>query len=157
VEALIALPGIGRYTARAVACFAFGAQVPVVDTNVRRVLCGFAGRNLTEREVESLAQELLPAGRASEWNQALMDYGALVHRAIRSDRRSSEPFASSNRFWRGRIVDALRQHSALTFSGLLDAMPYPNRDEERVRGLVSTLHEEGLVEYDAASDRVALP
>jgi hypothetical protein len=40
---------------------------------------------------------------------------------------------------------------------LLDALPYPERDEERVRGLVRALHEEGMVEYDLSQDSVALP
>src|SRR5579872_4755747 len=76
VEELESLPGIGKYTARAVASFAFNLQVPVVDTNVRRVLSAFAGRELSERETWDLAERVLPTGRAADWNQALMDYGA---------------------------------------------------------------------------------
>jgi hypothetical protein len=41
--------------------------------------------------------------------------------------------------------------------GLLEALPYPNRDEERVRGMVKALHEEGMVEYDPGKDAVSLP
>lgn len=158
VEELERLPGIGKYTARAVASFALNMQVPVVDTNVRRVLSDFAGRELSERETWDLAQRVLPEGRAADWNQALMDYGALVRRARpRRTTRTSEPFASSNRFWRGRIVDALRERGRLGVDGLLEALPYPNRDEERVRGLVHTLHEEGMVVYDSGEDAVELP
>jgi A/G-specific adenine glycosylase len=62
------LPGIGPYTARAIACFAFGAQVTALDTNVRRVL----ERSLGTTDVEP------PAGRAWEWNQVLFDLGAQV-------------------------------------------------------------------------------
>jgi A/G-specific adenine glycosylase len=158
VQELEQLPGIGRYTSRAVACFAFGLQVPVVDTNVRRVLSSFAGRELSERETWQLAEQLLPEGRAVDWNQALMDYGALVERAKpRRLGRPSQPFASSNRFWRGRIVDALREHHALPLPALLEALPYPSKDEDRVRGLVRALHEEGMVWYDEGHDTVALP
>jgi A/G-specific adenine glycosylase len=158
VEQLERLPGIGKYTARAVASFAFGAQVPVVDTNVRRVLSTFAGRDLSERETWDLAERMLPHGRASDWNQALMDYGALVQKAVpRRSGQKPEPFASTNRFWRGRIIDALREHHRLPVERLLDALPYPERDEERVRGLVRALHEEGMVEYDLSQDSVALP
>lgn len=158
VETLETLPGIGRYTARAVASFAFGIQVPVVDTNVRRVLGGFAGRDLSDRETWELAERLLPAGRAADWNQALMDYGALVYRAKpkRTGKRS-EPFEHTNRFWRGRIVDALRHHPALSLDSLLEALPYPDVEEGRVRGLVRVLHEEGMIEYDADADSVSLP
>jgi A/G-specific adenine glycosylase len=158
VEALERLPGIGKYTARAVASFAFGVQVPVVDTNVRRVLSDWMGRELTDRETWELAHRLLPAGRAADWNQALMDYGALVKKAApRRIGKGAQPFASTNRFWRGRIIDALRDGGRLTMAGLLDALPYPNRDEERVRGLVRALHEEGMVRYDLSADEVALP
>lgn len=158
VEGLEKLPGIGKYTARAVASFAFGVQVPVVDTNVRRVLSDLAGRELTNRDTWDLAERVLPPNRAADWNQALMDYGALVKRATpRRSGRSSEPFASTNRFWRGRIVDALRERGRTTVSGLLEALPYPNRDEDRVRHLVHALHEEGMVSYDADEDAVELP
>lgn len=158
VEALETLPGVGKYTARAVASFAYGAQVAVVDTNVRRVLSGFAGRELSDRETWLLAERLLPAGRAADWNQALMDYGALVDRAKpRRSGKPSEPFERSNRFWRGRIIDALREHASLPVAGLLEALPYPDLEEERVRGLVRVLHEEGMVAYDADADSVSLP
>lgn len=158
VEDLEKLPGVGKYTARAVASFAFGAQVPVVDTNVRRVLSTFAGRDLTERETWDLAARLLPEGRAADWNGALMDYGALVQKAVpRRSGKKTEPFGTTNRFWRGRIVDALRLHGALNMDDLLNALPYPNRDEVRVRGLVRALHEEGMVEYDSSRDSLTLP
>lgn len=158
VEELERLPGIGKYTARAVASFAFGLQVPVVDTNVRRVLSDWVGRELSDRETWEIAERIVPEGRAADWNQALMDYGALVKRAApRKTGKPSEPFTSTNRFWRGRIVDALREHHALSMDRLLNALPYPDRDEGRVRGLVRALHEEGMVEYDADTETVALP
>ena len=83
MAALLALRGIGRYTAAAVACFAFGRQVATVDTNIRRVLQRvFVGPDATSRLAEralwALAERALPAGRAADWNQALMDLGATV-------------------------------------------------------------------------------
>jgi A/G-specific adenine glycosylase len=80
---LRALPGLGRYSASAVACFAFGARVPVVDTNVRRVL----GRALLRRDDVSMeaawrvAAQALPRDAAS-WSQALMDIGSRFCRAV---------------------------------------------------------------------------
>jgi adenine-specific DNA glycosylase len=122
------------------------------------VLSGFAGRELSPRETEDLAERLLPEGHASDWNQALMDYGALVQKATpKPSGKKAEPFASTNRFWRGRIVDALRERHALSMQALLDALPYPNRDEDRVRSLVRAMHEEGMVAYDAQGDAVSLP
>jgi A/G-specific adenine glycosylase len=74
------LKGIGRYTARAVACFAYDARVVVLDTNVRRVLArvlwGAVPPPLSE--LERAAEALLPAQAARRWNLALMDLGATV-------------------------------------------------------------------------------
>ena len=81
-EALRALPGIGRYTAGAVLSFAFGRDVAVLDTNVRRVLTRvFLGPRRSARvrgdaALWGLAQALVPAGRGYDFNQALMDFGA---------------------------------------------------------------------------------
>lgn len=156
-DALRHLPGIGRYTAHAVACFAYGAQIPVVDTNVRRVLSGYAGRELSEREAWELAADVLPAGRAEDWNQALMDYGATVYRARRTKRASpAAPFETTNRYWRGRIIDVLREHHTVPMPALLRSLP-GSADEYRVRTLVHALRDEGMVRYDADSDQVALP
>ena len=79
-KALRSLPGVGEYTANALACFAQGRQVAVVDTNVRRTL----GRifhwpsSPLDREVAATAERVLPEGKAWAWNQALMDLGATV-------------------------------------------------------------------------------
>ena len=79
-EALRSLPGVGDYTAAAVACFAHNAQTPVLDTNVRRVLGRFFfGQDWAQRsnrELLALAEAALPVGMAWSWNQALMDLGS---------------------------------------------------------------------------------
>jgi A/G-specific adenine glycosylase len=84
---LRALPGVGSYTAAAVASFAFGQRHPVLDTNVRRVLARLVGgRELAARGSASvaetrLAESLLPpadANRAAKWSVAMMELGALV-------------------------------------------------------------------------------
>jgi len=84
-DALLALPGVGSYTAAAVACFAFGLREAVVDTNVRRVLARLvtgseqAAPSLTRAET-FLATSLLPpdAETTRSWNVAVMELGALV-------------------------------------------------------------------------------
>jgi A/G-specific adenine glycosylase len=78
------LPGVGPYTARAVAAIAFGARVGAVDTNVRRVLGRVIGGwgGLPPGDLQRLADELVPAGRAAEWTHALMDVGALHCRPL---------------------------------------------------------------------------
>lgn len=82
-EELIKLPGVGRYTAGAVACFAYEKPVPAVDTNVKRVLqrvFGNAERGMRNAELWQLASSLVPktGKRAWKFNQALMELGALV-------------------------------------------------------------------------------
>jgi A/G-specific adenine glycosylase len=85
VDELLELPGVGQYTARAVAAFAFGKRVPVVDTNVRRVLAraidgdGEAGPASTTRDLAAMSAQL-PAGEADArtFNAAVMELGAVV-------------------------------------------------------------------------------
>lgn len=141
VDDLKSLPGVGPYTAGAVACFAYGADVSFVDTNIRRVLHRVAkGPELpaplmTPPEIQCLARDMLPVGKAYDWNQALMELGATVCRARRTDcehcplqhdcrarpsiqdvlqglpRRSvpaAQRFEQTSRYARGRIIDVLR-------------------------------------------------
>src|SRR6185503_5916389 len=80
-EELIKLPGVGRYTAGAVACFAYEKPVAAVDTNVKRVLERvFLGEGRREKDVWALAERLVPKNgkRAWRFNQAIMELGALV-------------------------------------------------------------------------------
>lgn len=96
-DALLSLPGVGSYTAAAVACFAYGANLPTIDTNLRRVLArlliGVDGAAIRPRAVEQLALAALPRGRAGDWNQALMDLGA-THCGATSPRCSDCPLAN---------------------------------------------------------------
>jgi A/G-specific adenine glycosylase len=84
LAALHRLPGVGRYTAGAVASIAFGADAVAVDTNIARVLSrvfrvrGQRGSAARARRLWSLAERVLPRGRAGDWNQALMDLGATI-------------------------------------------------------------------------------
>jgi A/G-specific adenine glycosylase len=76
LAALEALPGVGPYTARAVAAIAFGRHVGAVDTNVRRVLGRLVGRDHASKALQALAARHLPAAHAADWTAALMDVGA---------------------------------------------------------------------------------
>jgi A/G-specific adenine glycosylase len=79
-----ALPGVGRSTAGALLSFAFGIETPILDTNVKRLLSRiFVQRPSptsaqTERRLWRLSASLIPKGKAWAFNQALMDFGALV-------------------------------------------------------------------------------
>ena len=78
VEELERLPGIGPYTARAVACFAFGAAVPVLETNVRRVVLRLFPKLAHREDLWDLVAEILPRRSAYDWNQALMELGSTI-------------------------------------------------------------------------------
>src|SRR5205823_4906117 len=131
---LLTSPGIGRYTAGAIASFAFEQPVAIVDTNVRRVLARvFIGPVVANaKQAQQLADAALPREAAYAWNQALMDIGATICRidqplclvcplltdcharalpAVEPPARrgrASVPFERSDRYLRGRIVDAVR-------------------------------------------------
>jgi A/G-specific adenine glycosylase len=150
--ALQRLPGIGPYTASAVACFAHGARVAVADTNIARVLARcLAGRadrrTLTAGQVSALAESVLPARHARAHNLALMDLGATVCRArdpgcescplqrlctwhasgrpepVRATQRTPR-FETTSRFARGRIVEALRSAAdGLTLESIAALLP----------------------------------
>jgi A/G-specific adenine glycosylase len=77
-EALRALPGIGRYTAAAVASIAFDQPVAVVDGNVERVLQRVQGKNLSGEALWRAAEELLSRRRPGDFNQAMMELGATI-------------------------------------------------------------------------------
>jgi A/G-specific adenine glycosylase len=83
-DALIALPGIGKYTAHAMLYSAFNQSLPVVDVNIRRLLSRVFWKMpdrsalRPEEEIWPLATSLLPRGGTYDWNQALMDLGATV-------------------------------------------------------------------------------
>jgi A/G-specific adenine glycosylase len=124
---LRALPGVGEYTAAAVASFAFGERVAVVDTNVRRVVSRWDGVDHGTAALRERARELLPRARVADWNQAVMELGATVCTA-RSPRcgvcpvrscasrgrvlaapagRRQPRFEDTDRFVRGRVLAAL--------------------------------------------------
>lgn len=82
LDDLLALPGVGRYTARAVRVFAFSRDEAVVETNIARLLARVAGERLTQKPVQAIADSLVPAGEGWAWNQVLMDLGATVCRPV---------------------------------------------------------------------------
>jgi len=134
VDALLALPGVGDYTARAVAAFAFGLRHPVVDTNVRRVIAravlgqAEAGPPSTRRDLADM-QELLPLDEqdARQFNAGMMELGAIVCTA-RSPRCEACPIADLCR-WRAEGYPAYEGPRAAvqaTFAG----------SDRQVRGLI---------------------
>ena len=111
VAALERLPGVGPYTARAVAAIAFGRRVGAVDTNVRRVLARVATRDgkLPAADLQALADRVVPASRAKEWTHAVMDVGATFCRP-RRPRCDACPALRWCRYARGRENRGLAAH-----------------------------------------------
>jgi A/G-specific adenine glycosylase len=138
VDTLLALPGIGAYTARAVAAFAYGRRAPVVDTNVRRVVAravhgaGDAGPASNTRDMADV-EALLPAedAPAARFSAAIMELGALICTArapkcadcpiyaecawqhagrpeYAGPAKPVQRYAGTDRYVRGRLLDVLR-------------------------------------------------
>jgi len=84
LEALVALPGIGRSTAGAILAQAWGERFPILDGNVKRVLCrvggieGWPGTPAVERRLWAIAEAMLPTARLADFTQAQMDFGATL-------------------------------------------------------------------------------
>jgi A/G-specific adenine glycosylase len=197
-EELARIEGIGPCTAAVVSSFAFGEAAPAIDTNVRRIVSrvafGDVDARTAERALAKAAATLVSRRAPGRWNQAMMDFGALVctarapkcgtcplatwcrarPRIARANgaRRVAEPrvayrakaaYAGSRRYYRGRIVQALRELPAgasMTPAALLTALtPSPSPggtgepagaastaiDQALLRELLEALRRDGLV------------
>ncbi len=182
LDALLALPSIGPYTARAVLAFAFERDHGVVDTNTARVLARLSGRRLAAQAAQSAADALVPPGDAWAWNQAMLDLGAAVctRRSPRCDEcpladrcawalagwpppdpadgsagvaGGQSRFEGSDRQGRGRLVEALRD-SAVATDALAEVMGWPG-DQDRAARVAATLVTDGLVTTDGQTYRLA--
>ena len=117
-----ALPGIGPYTARAVLVFAHNDDLAAVDANVRRVLSHELGlpEDLGDRDLQAVADAVLPRGRSRDWHNALMDYGSLVLTARSTgiaSRSRQGAFEGSRRQKRARALRRLLAHGAAAARG----------------------------------------
>ncbi|MEZ5340267.1 MAG: A/G-specific adenine glycosylase [Acidimicrobiales bacterium] len=170
LPALLALPGVGPYTAQATSAFAFEADEAVVDTNVGRIFARMTGAKLSTRQAQRLADEAVPAGHGWSWNQALLDLGAsictsrqpacdrcpiasncswasvgpdpAIGSAAVSTRQSR--FEGSDRQGRGRLVRQLRA-APIAHDALAAATGWPN-DRERAEAVADSLVADGIIE-----------
>jgi A/G-specific adenine glycosylase len=174
VETLLSLPGIGAYTARAVACFAYGKRVPVVDTNVRRVVARVvhgradAATSASPRDLDDVEAMLPNDADAPRFSVALMELGATVctTRAPRcglcplsactwrslgyppgAAERRVQKYAGTDRQVRGRLLDVLRGNDSPVTRSQLD-VAWLTDTAQRDRALDSLLVD-GLVEQTA--------
>jgi A/G-specific adenine glycosylase len=183
VSQLEALPGVGAYTARAVAAFAFQQRVPVVDTNVRRVVAravdgrGAAGPPAPVRD-HAATEALLPAdpATAARFSVALMELGALVCTAGRprcadcpiaaqcawrsvgcppyeGPRPKPQPFTGTDRQVRGLLMAVLRDAAGPVRKPVLDLVWSDPTQRERA---LDSLLADGLA-VRTATGRYSLP
>ncbi len=174
------LPGIGPYTAAAIASFAYNHPVAVVDTNVRRVLQRLMGWPQPIEDLISMqAQQLLPED-SRRWNNAMMELGALVctddpkcticpvqthcryEKLPKGEQEQftyavskQSPFKGSDRFFRGRILDLLRENKQMTLDEIESKITQHGKPKRNVTELVSLLEKDGLVQR--TGERVSLP
>ena len=167
---LLTLPGVGEYTARAILCFAFLRPVAVLDTNHRKFYQRFLfeKKSLSDAELLQKADELLSVisqkdpVRAYHWNQAIMDFMTAVTqrnthplvqkfigvypgpKAKKKVSKKSIPFKQTDRFIRGRIVDALRDGGSVSIAHLYNKM-FPDFSQDRLEQVVAGLAKDGLI------------
>ena len=157
-ELLTTLPGLGTYTARAILVFAFKQEVPLVDTNIRQIITHFFFNDQPQKEsvIEEVARQLVPSGKSWEWHQALMDYGALrLARArsgslIKASRRTSVPFKDSNRFFRGRIIDRLREGDIRESKLASEFKKKYGKSDDFLKSILQELEADGLISRSKA-------
>jgi A/G-specific adenine glycosylase len=175
VETLLTLPGIGAYTARAVACFAYRQRVPVVDTNVRRVLAravhgrAEAAASSSPRDLTDVDALLPNDADAPRFSAALMELGATIctaraprcglcplsvcawrsrgYPAAAGPARRAQRYAGTDRQVRGRLLDVLRGNDSPVTRAELD-VAWLTDTAQRDRALDSLLVD-GLVELTA--------
>ena len=164
VEGLELLPGVGPYTARAVAAFAYNQDVIFIETNIRTVVIHYAfgdRTGITDAEITAVLEKLLPQakkeGSVREWYAALMDYGAHLKRSgVKLNARSKgyakqSKFEGSGRQVRGAILKALVAGTAT--QAKLEKL-FDGERKEDVRTQLQKLASEGLVEKRGKSYRL---
>ena len=157
LDGLRGLPGVGPYTARAVLVFAHNDDLAAVDANVRRVLSHELGlpEDLGDRDLQAVADAVLPRGRSRDWHNALMDYGSLVLTA------RSTGIASRSR--QGTFEGSRRQKRARALRRLLQQGPQPLEELAAALGIapgeaaevVDGLRRDGLVTLSGGTVAVA--
>ena len=116
-EALEKLPGIGPYTARAIACFAFLNKDAFLDTNIRKVYLHFffpKRKNVSDKEILKVAEKAVFKKNVREWHYALLDYGATVLKDKKINKRSKHHVKQS------KFKDSFRSFRTKVMRFLLD-------------------------------------
>lgn len=157
-DELLSLPGIGPYTASAIAAFAFNQPSLVIETNIRTIFIYhfFPDRlEVSDAELEPLVQATLDEVSPRKWYSALMDYGTHLKSVLPNPSRRSKhytrqsSFAGSNRQLRGALLRHLTLKDELSISELLDTIPERQLfDQTQITKAIDTLIKEGFIESD---------
>jgi len=149
-DILVTLPGIGSYTASAIAALAFNQPTAFIETNIRTVFLHFFFPNhekVTDRDILPLIAHTLDNKNLSEWYYALFDYGVMLKQKQNLAPRSAHyhkqsPFPGSNRQLRGRIISLLLAHRSLTEKEMNRQL---NQSPPRIRAMLEQLQKEGFL------------
>lgn len=155
VEGLRELKGIGPYTSRSILIFAFNEDLAAVDTNIRRVLIasGFATEEMSEKELQKVADDFLLKERSRDWHNALMDYGSLVltSGSTRISPTTKQPrFQGSTRQMRGAIIRILTNSDGLSQNELISYLNSEDIQCRDVSPMLDQLLAERLLECTEA-------
>jgi A/G-specific adenine glycosylase len=156
IETLLALPGIGPYTANAILIFAYNEPCIAIDTNIRRVLMHELGlpSDISRANLEQVAQLVLPKTRSRDWHNALMDYSAI---ALPKSIPSIPPATKQSRFkgslreLRGEIIRELTKKRLVTIQQIATKT---HRDIPDVRRAAESLEKENVISL--TRDRIRL-
>lgn len=145
---LLELPGVGPYTSSAILAFAFNKTVPVIDTNIRRVLLHFfkLKENTSLGELEEFAIRITPENNAREWNNALMDYASRELTAKKTGIKSlskQSKFQGSTRQARSTIVKELLKNHQLILNEISELIPNHN-----VEKILKSLEKDSIISID---------
>lgn len=146
-DVLLALPGIGPYTANAVLSFAFNLPFPCVDTNIRRILLHelHLPESTSFSELYSIAKSLIPEGKSCIWHNALMDYGSAVLTSKKTGIKAltkQSKFLHSRRWYRGQIMKVLVKEKKVTVLFLSKLF---KKDVSFITSILEELEKEELV------------
>lgn len=159
-QQLTSLPGVGTYTARAVLVFAYKKDIAMVDTNIRQIITHFFFKDMKQPEkiIQEAADRLVPKGKSWEWHQALMDYGALelVREKVGERKKKQIPFNETNRFFRGRVMDLMREKSYRENVLIITMVKKYKKDASFINTILQSLLKDGLISR-SKTDIITLP
>lgn len=113
---LLTLPGIGPYTSRSILIFADNKDIATVDTNIRRIFIHEFNlkKDISDKELFELAEQLLPRSKSRDWHNALMDYGSTILTSKKTGikpKSTQSKFKGSPRYYRGQILKYCLEHT----------------------------------------------